>query len=89
PSYRKVMALHGWGDVAEALSAMARRREWDSMPAVITDEMLRLLAVVANEEDTARALKEKYSGLAHRIKLYRPFVPGERDEFWRRLCAEI
>ena len=89
PSYRRVMALHGWGDVAEQLSTMARRRAWDSMPAVITDEMLRQFAVVAPEEDTSEALKEKYSGLAHRIKLYRPFVPGERDEFWRRLCAEI
>jgi hypothetical protein len=83
------MALHGWGAVAEQLSAMARRRAWDSMPALVTDEMLGQFAVVAPEEDTSGALKEKYSGLAHRIKLYRPFLPGERDEFWRRICAEI
>jgi hypothetical protein len=24
-------------------------------------------------------------GLADRLALYLPFVPGERDDFWRRL----
>ncbi len=89
PSYRRVMELHGWGEKADRLSTMARRQAWDSMPALITDDMLRQFAVVASEENTSGALKEKYSGVAQRIKLYRPFVPGERDEFWRRLCAEI
>jgi len=89
PSYRRVMALHGWGDIAEQLSKMVKRRTWDSMAALISDEMLQLFAVVAPEEATSAMLKEKYSGLVHRIKLYRPFVPGERDHFWRRLCAEI
>lgn len=89
PSYRRVMALHGWGDIAEKLSTMARRQSWDSMAALISDEMLRLFAVVVPEEGTSAALKEKYSGLVHRIKIYRPFIPGERDDYWRRLCAEI
>jgi len=31
PSYRRVMALHGWGEIAEQLSALVRRGEWGEM----------------------------------------------------------
>jgi hypothetical protein len=34
------------------------------------------------------ALREPYRGLADRVNLYLPFVPGERDDFWRA-TAEV
>jgi len=37
PSYRPVMDLHGWGGVAEKLSAHAAKGEWADMPKLITD----------------------------------------------------
>ncbi len=40
PSYRAVMDLHGWGEVADKLSAYAEKGEWAEMPMLITDEML-------------------------------------------------
>ena len=87
PSYRAVMALHGWGAVAEQLSALAGRGAWDAMPPLITDEMLREFCLVADEADLAGALTERYAGLADRISLYSAFIPGERDGFWKRLAA--
>ncbi len=89
PSYRPVMALHGWGEVADRLRAMARRGEWAEMMGLIDDEMLHTFAVVADPRDLAAALRERYAGLAHRLSLYLPFQPGERDEFWRRLAQEL
>ncbi len=87
PSYRPVMALHGWGEEAEKLSAHAARGEWDAMPSLLTDDMLQVFCLTATEGDLPAALKERYSGIADRISIYAPFRPGERDGFWRRLVG--
>jgi probable F420-dependent oxidoreductase len=86
PSYRTVMALHGWTQTAERLSAHAARGEWQAMPALITDEMLDAFCLTAEEAELADALKERYAGIADRLTLYTPFMPGEREEFWGRLA---
>jgi len=85
PSYRAVMALHGWDGAAEQLSALAGRGEWAAMPSLVTPEMLATFAVVANAADLPQALMARYQGAVDRLGLYLPFVPGERDEFWRAL----
>jgi probable F420-dependent oxidoreductase len=85
PSYRPVMALHGWEQVAERLSGHASRGEWGEMPALIDDGMLATFAVVVPAEELAAALAERYAGLADRLMLYLPFKPGERDDLWRAL----
>jgi probable F420-dependent oxidoreductase len=89
PSYRAVMALHGWEGVAEKLSAHASRGEWAEMPMLITDEILSEFCLVAEEDKLAKELKKRYDGIADRLALYIPFVPGERDEWWRRLIKEF
>ena len=85
PSYRPVMALHGWEEVAEQLSAHARRSEWSEMFGLITDEMLETFCVITTEAELADALKEKYAGIADRLTLYLPFTLGERNQFWKML----
>jgi probable F420-dependent oxidoreductase len=89
PSYRPVMALHGWEEVAERLSRHASHSEWSEMPALISDEMLSTFAVVAPVSDLPAALSKRYSGLADRLWLYIPFKPGERDEFWKELIHSM
>jgi probable F420-dependent oxidoreductase len=85
PSYRPVMDLHGWGSIAEQLSVHAAKGEWSEMPMLITDEMLNEFAVVTDEAKLADELKKRYDGIADRLTLYTPFVPGERDEWWKSL----
>lgn len=87
PSYRPVMAHHGWTETGEALSKLAARQHWEEMPDLISDDMLETFATVAEEGELAAALEERYSGLADWLALYLPFVPGQRDEFWRSLVA--
>ena len=89
PSYRSVMSLHGWGDVAEKLSAYAARGEWTEMPMLINDEMLSVFCLVTREEKLADELKTRYEGIADRLTLYTAFVPGERDEWWNKLTKEF
>jgi probable F420-dependent oxidoreductase len=89
PSYRPVLAQHGWSAAGAMLSALAGRAQWSEMPALITDEMLETLAVLTDENDLAAALHKRYNGIADRITLYMPFVPGQRDAFWRKLAASL
>lgn len=85
PSYRAVMALHGWQQEAESLSTLASRAKWGEMPGLVSDEMLDVFATFATQDDLPTALLNRYKGLADRITLYTPFVPGERDSFWHNL----
>ena len=89
PSYRAVMQLHGWGAAAEKLSALAARKEWKEMPAQITDQMLETFTIIADESEMALAIQKRYNGLADRITLYMPFIPGKRDAFWKKLATTL
>lgn len=88
PSYRPVMALHGWEQAAQELSALAARGKWGQMPALVDDDMLEVFAVIAEPERLRQAVTERYQNLADRLNLYIPFVPGERDEFWRHFLNQ-
>ncbi len=89
PTYRTVLDVHGWGEVGDRLGGLAREGKWDEMPGLITNEMLRTLAVEAAPDEIGPALKERYEGLVDRVSLYLPFVPGEKDEFWRKTLEAV
>lgn len=89
PSYRAVMELHGWLEAAEKLSGLVKVGKWGDLAGIITDEMLDAFAVVASADELPDRLLERYSGLADRLALYLPFLPGQRDDFWRRLVEAM
>jgi probable F420-dependent oxidoreductase len=86
PSYKPVMDLHGWGGTAEKLSGFASKGEWHEMPMLITDEMLNEFCLMTTQENLASDLKKRFDGIADRITLYTPFVPGEKDAWWMNLA---
>jgi probable F420-dependent oxidoreductase len=87
PSYRAVMTFHGWQETAEKLSGLAGRGAWGEMPGLIDDEMLNTFAVVCPAGELPARLIERYGHLADRLGLYIPFVPGQRDAFWKSLLG--
>jgi len=89
PSYRKVMALHGWEETAVQLSALASKQEWFAMSPLISDEMLETFAVVQPLEKLADALIERYEGIADHLTVYIPYQPDERNDFWTELRRKI
>jgi probable F420-dependent oxidoreductase len=89
PSYRPVMAQHGWEAIAEQLSGLARRGQWGEMPGLINDELLHTFAIVSSPEELPSRLLERYHALADRLSLYLPFMPGERDEFWKTMIQGV
>ncbi len=89
PSYRPVMDLHGWSGIAVQLSMHAAKGEWAEMPMLITDEMLNEFCLVTDGSGVADGLKSRYAGIADRLTLYTPFVPGERDAWWKSLTTHF
>jgi probable F420-dependent oxidoreductase len=89
PSYRPVMELHGWEDTARQLSALAALGQWADMPELISDDILSECAVIAPAADLPAALVERYQGVVDRLGLYIPFMPGERDDFWKHLLQGV
>jgi alkanesulfonate monooxygenase SsuD/methylene tetrahydromethanopterin reductase-like flavin-dependent oxidoreductase (luciferase family) len=89
PSYRPVMELHGWADVAEKLSMHAAKGEWSEMPMLITDDMLNEFCLVTEEDRLADELKKRYDVIADRLTLYTPFAPGKKDEWWKNLAKSF
>ena len=90
PSYKRVMNHHGWGEAAEKLRNHAAKGEWAEMPMLITDEMLEEFVTYADSPaGLPAALKERYGGLVDRVTVYTPFIPGEKDEFWREMVKGV
>ncbi|MEF3273451.1 MAG: TIGR03617 family F420-dependent LLM class oxidoreductase [Chloroflexus sp.] len=89
PTYRTVLSCHGWDEVGDALSRLAAQQQWAAMPGLIDETMVATFAVEADPADLPDALRERYEGLLDRVALYMPFVPGERDAFWRHLTTSL
>src|ERR1700749_294543 len=67
PAYRKVLELHGWGDVASELHQLSLQGKWDAMATLVDDEILDAFAVVATTDKLAAALKDRCDGVIDRV----------------------
>jgi probable F420-dependent oxidoreductase len=67
PAYRKVLELHGWGNVASELHRLSLQGEWDAMATLIDDEILDAFAVVATTDKLVAALKDRCDGVIDRV----------------------
>jgi probable F420-dependent oxidoreductase len=74
PSYREVLAMHGWGDLADSLNAMSRRQAWAEMGAAVTDDVLDAFAVSGDAAQVAAGLRARFGDLVTRISLYTPYA---------------
>jgi probable F420-dependent oxidoreductase len=81
-TYRRLMELHGWGDVCDRLHTRSVKGEWDKMAGEVGDEMLGEFVVEGTWEEMGRVVPRRYSGLVDRVRLYLPF---DGDAKWRRL----
>ena len=67
PAYRKVLELHGWGDLHIELNRLSKQGEWDTMGSLIDDEMLAAFAVVGPVDQVGAALKNRCEGVVDRV----------------------
>jgi probable F420-dependent oxidoreductase len=73
PAYRKVLDLHGWGELQEELRTLTRQGRWEEMAGLVDDEMLRTLAVVGSPSEVGRTLTERFGSWADRVAFYFPY----------------
>ncbi|MDT7764284.1 MAG: hypothetical protein QOC63_3704 [Mycobacterium sp.] len=67
PAYRKVLELHGWGDLHTELHRLSRAGEWDAMGSLIDDEILEAFAVVAPLDEVAAKIRDRCDGVIDRV----------------------
>jgi probable F420-dependent oxidoreductase len=89
PTYRAVMEHHGWEDIADTLSQMARRNQWDTMWQQVTNEMLHEIAIVAAPEKVTTEIQARYEGLADRICFGSDASTADGDAFLDQIAASI
>ena len=83
-TYRKVMEIHGWGDVCERLHKLSVEGKWDKMGGEVGDEMLDEFLTEGTWDEIGGILRERYRGLADRVRLYLPF---DGREEWKKLTS--
>lgn len=72
-TYEPVLATHGWEAILPELHRKSIAGDWKGMAALITDEMLDIIAVTGTYETIGSKLRERYTGLLDRIALYQPY----------------
>jgi len=88
PSYKAVMAHHGWDDLRVKLSQMAREGKWDEMWREISDEMMKEIALVAEPDELFDAIHARYNGLADRICLGIETNDPDNLALWKQILTE-
>ncbi len=69
PAYRKVLDVHGWGELHEELHRLSTSDGWDRMGALITDEVLAEFAITCAPEEVGAAIRERFGGMVDRVSL--------------------
>jgi probable F420-dependent oxidoreductase len=67
PAYRKVLELHGWGELHTELHRLSKLGEWDAMGSLIGDEILETFAVVAPLDEVADKIRDRCDGVIDRV----------------------
>jgi probable F420-dependent oxidoreductase len=67
PAYRKVLELHGWGDLHPELHRLSLQGQWDTMGSLIDDEMLDAFALVAAPDELANKIRDRCGGVIDRV----------------------
>jgi probable F420-dependent oxidoreductase len=87
PAYRSVLELHGWGDLGDELNQLSKRGEWVQMGELVDDDVLDTFAVVAEPEQVAARMRDRYGDLVDRILFS---APVRKDpQRWRSAIAEF
>ena len=87
PAYRIVLEVHGWGDLQPRLQACTRSGDWAAMAALVHDDLLEAVAIVAPPDEVAPAIDERYGPLLDRVALNAPY--SAPPEIWQGIAAEL
>jgi len=72
PAYRKVLDVHGWGDLQPELNALSKQDRWEDMGRLIDDDMLHTIAACGTPGEIAAHIRDRVAGVSDRICVYQP-----------------
>jgi probable F420-dependent oxidoreductase len=90
PAYKRVLELHGWGELADelhSLSRSTREDKWSAMADLVDDTVLSAFAVAAEPAHVADELVRRFGDLIDRLKFYAPYA-SERT-LWDEIRGDL
>jgi probable F420-dependent oxidoreductase len=87
PAYRVVLDVHGWGELQPRLQERTRAGDWAGMAALVDDDLLHAVAVVAEPDAVAAEIRARYGTTIDRIALNAPYAVD--PEVWSQIAADL
>ena len=87
PAYRVVLEVHGWEDLQPKLQERTRAGDWAGMAALVGDEILDAVAIVAAPDDVADAILLRFGPLLDRVALNAPYAAD--PELWADIASDL
>lgn len=88
PAYRVQLDLEGYGEQAEALTAMSKQGKWADMLSVFTEEMAHRYAAIGTHQQIAERIRERFAGLGA-IQFSMPIRRPEDRGILKELIQDI
>ncbi len=66
-AYWPVFEQHGLQDLGEELNHLSKTDGWDQMPGRVSDDVVRLFAVVGTHDELAGVMRDRFGGLVDTI----------------------
>ena len=86
PAYKKVLGVHGWGDLQPELNAMSKQGKWKEMGDLVTDDMLNTFGIMGEPGGLVDEIIRRYGDFTDRINGGFGFVDHDtRQEMVARL----
>jgi probable F420-dependent oxidoreductase len=67
PAYWPVLEVHGLEELGRKLNVMSKAGAWDRMAAEVSEDVVRLFAVVATHRELAREIERRFGGVADAV----------------------
>lgn len=87
PTYRPMLEILGYGDVADRLRQMMAERRTAELPSQVPQAVLDAIVVRGSYEAIGHELRARYEGLLDRVASYWPFTPTDRARWARMVKA--
>jgi probable F420-dependent oxidoreductase len=81
PAYKKVLDLHGWGDLQPELNTLSKQGRWIEMGDLVSDEMVATFAVQGPIDEIPELIGRRFAGIPDRISLN--LTIGSDPDRWR------
>lgn len=86
PAYKGVLDSIGAGELQPVLNTMSKEGKWKEMGELITDDILRKFAIVAEPKDVASEMKKRYGDIIDRTSAAYGTIPRSEQ---RRIIADL